>query len=104
MQTTADNPSDGTAPLSDSLDELARSASESGSDAIHRAAGGAHQAVDRIAQGADNALQTLRGGSESWKVVSDESLEHANAYVREKPRMALGMAAAAGFLLSRLLR
>ena len=104
MHTTADDPSVGTAPLSDSLDELARSASESGSGAIHRVAGGAHQAVDRVAQGADSALQTLRGRSEPWTAASEESLEHVYAYVREKPLIALGMAAAAGFLHSRLMR
>jgi len=104
MHTTTNNPSVGTAPLSDALDRVARSASESASGAVDRVADGAHQAVDRIAQGADGALQTLGSRSEAWKAASEESLEHVYAYVREKPLIALGMAAAAGFLLSRLMR
>jgi ElaB/YqjD/DUF883 family membrane-anchored ribosome-binding protein len=76
----------------------------SGSETVNRIAGTAHEAVDRIAQGAHSALQSFRHGSESWKETGDQSLEHVQAYVREKPLLALGAALAAGFLLSRLIR
>jgi ElaB/YqjD/DUF883 family membrane-anchored ribosome-binding protein len=79
-------------------------AQASTSDTINRIAGSAHQAVDRIAQGADSTLQSLRGSSSQWKDVSGQSFENVQAYVREKPLTALGLALAAGFLLSRLVR
>ena len=77
---------------------------DSKSETINRIATSAHQTVDRIAHGADSALQSLRGGSENWKETGDQSLERVQTYVREKPLTAIGMAMAAGFLLSRLIR
>lgn len=74
------------------------------SETVNRFAATAHQAVDRVAQGADSALRSLRSSSEEWKATGDQSLDRLNAYVREKPLMALGVAVAAGFLLSRLMR
>jgi ElaB/YqjD/DUF883 family membrane-anchored ribosome-binding protein len=97
MQTTADSESVATPTLPDTQEE-------SKSETISRIASSAHQAVDRIAQGADSALHSLRGSSESWKDTGDHSLERVQEYVRERPLMALGMAVAAGFLLSRLMR
>jgi ElaB/YqjD/DUF883 family membrane-anchored ribosome-binding protein len=77
---------------------------EARSETINRIATSAHQTVDRMAQGADGALQSLRSGSEAWKETGDQSLERVQAYVRQKPLTALGMAVAAGFVLSRLIR
>jgi ElaB/YqjD/DUF883 family membrane-anchored ribosome-binding protein len=93
MQTTTDNQSVDTPAMLDSQSET-----------ISRIAGSAHQAVDRVAQGANSALQSLRGGSEAWKHTGDPSLERVQGYVREQPLLALGVAAVAGFLLSRLMR
>ena len=76
----------------------------SNSETIHRFATSAHQAVDRIARGADSALQTLRGNSQGWKATGDQSVERVQEYVREQPFVALGVAIAAGFLISRLMR
>lgn len=97
MQTTADSESFVTPTTPDTREG-------SKSETINRIAGSAHQAVDRIAQGADSALQSLRGTSEAWKGTGDHSLERFQEYVRERPLAALGAAAAAGFLLARLLR
>lgn len=83
---------------------MSDSSEGSTSNTINRIASSAHQAVDRIAKGADSTLQSLRGGSEQWREAGDQSLERVQAYVREKPLTALGMAMAAGFVLSRLLR
>jgi len=79
-------------------------AQASTSDAINRIASSAHQTVDRLAKGADTTLQSLRGSSSQWKEVSDQSFANVQAYVREKPLTALGLALAAGFLISRLIR
>jgi ElaB/YqjD/DUF883 family membrane-anchored ribosome-binding protein len=97
MQTTVDNEPGANPTMPDSQEE-------SKSETINRIASSAHQAVDRIAQGADSALQSLHGNSQVWKATGDHSVERVQQYVREKPLMALGMAAAAGFLLSRLMR
>lgn len=97
MQTTVDNEAIANPTIPDSREE-------SKSETITRIASSAHQAVDRVAQGADSALQSLRGNSQAWKETGDQSLERVQEYVREKPLMALGMAVAAGFLLSRLVR
>jgi len=93
MQTTTDNQPADTPTMLDNPAET-----------INRIAGSAHQAVDRVAQGANSALQSLRGSSDAWKHSGDQSLERVQEYIREKPLVALGMAAAAGFLLSRLMR
>jgi ElaB/YqjD/DUF883 family membrane-anchored ribosome-binding protein len=97
MQTTADSESVATPTVPDTREE-------SKSETINRIASSAHHAVDRIAQGADGALHSLRGGSTAWKDTGDQSLERVQEYVRDRPLMALGMAVAAGFLLSRLMR
>lgn len=80
------------------------SQAEPKSETINRIAGSVHEAVDRVAQGAHGALQTLRGSSEGWKETGDRSVDRVQTYIRENPITALGVAAAAGFLLSRLLR
>jgi len=74
------------------------------SDTINRIASSAHQTVDRIAKGADSTLQSLRGSSSQWKEAGGQSFENVQTYVREKPLTALGLALAAGFLISRLIR
>jgi ElaB/YqjD/DUF883 family membrane-anchored ribosome-binding protein len=93
-------------PAENELDvaTMSHGTEDSTSDTINRIAGSAHQTVDRIARSADTTLQSLRGSSSHWRRAGDQSLEHVQAYVREKPLMALGLAVAVGFLLSRLTR
>lgn len=75
---------------------------EAKSETVNRVASSVHHAVDRVAQGADDALQSVRDSA--WKATGDQSLERVQDYVRDNPIMALGVALAAGFLLSRLMR
>jgi ElaB/YqjD/DUF883 family membrane-anchored ribosome-binding protein len=96
MQPTMENESSNLTDTSD--------ASHEKSEAIDRFACTAHRAVDRIAQGADSALRSLRDSSHDWRASGDETLDQLQGYVREKPLTALALAAAAGFLLSRLMR
>jgi ElaB/YqjD/DUF883 family membrane-anchored ribosome-binding protein len=84
------------------METIADTPHEAKSETVNRLAGSAHQAVDRVAQSADHALQSLRDST--WKATGDQSLERVQSYVRDNPLMALGMALAAGFLLSRLIR
>lgn len=68
--------------------------------AVEQIATGAHQAVNRIAGAATQAAQTLdtRGGQ--LRDAQAEFAETCRGYVRDKPITSLGIAVAAGFLLS----
>jgi ElaB/YqjD/DUF883 family membrane-anchored ribosome-binding protein len=71
---------------------------------VDRIASGAHQAVDKIAAAAGQAAETLGVTGEQLKNAQAQAMALARGYVREHPVTALGIAIAAGFLLSRLLR
>jgi len=71
---------------------------------VDRIASGAHQAVDKIASAAGQAAETLGVKGEQLKNAQAQAMEQARIYVRENPLAALGIAVAAGYLLSRLLR
>ncbi len=102
---------DGSRPLARSLDQASTGAheaidkvSEAARPMVDRLASGAHQAVDRIAAAAGQAAETLGVKGEQLKNAQVHALEQARSYVRENPVAALGIAIAAGFVLSRLLR
>ncbi|HEX5125781.1 MAG TPA: hypothetical protein VFW00_03495 [Rhodocyclaceae bacterium] len=71
--------------------------------AVDRMASGAHQAVDRIADVATQAAETLSAKSDQLKDVQAKLLGQTRSYVSAHPIATLGIAVAAGFLLSRLL-
>lgn len=92
---------------------------------VERATGAAHQTIDSVSDAAQPAIENLRSGAhkavdsagdaathaagavgvkgdqlqEKGKIIA----ERAGGYVREHPVASLGMAVAAGYLLSRLL-
>ena len=70
---------------------------------VDRIATGAHQAVDKIASAAGQAAQTLGVKGEQLNNAQMRAMEQCRGYVRENPVMSLGVAVAAGFLLSRLM-
>lgn len=57
----------------------------------------AHEAVDRMAD-------TAHSAAEQMSAQADQLMIRARDYVREKPMTAIGIALAAGFILSRLSR
>lgn len=69
---------------------------------IDRISGTAHQAVDRVASAAQSAAGRVGEVREQFMNAKDEWYDTARDYVREHPMAALGIAVAAGFLLSRL--
>jgi ElaB/YqjD/DUF883 family membrane-anchored ribosome-binding protein len=71
--------------------------------AVDRIASGAHQAVDKIASTAGQAAATLGVTGEQVKNAQIQAMEQCRGYVRDNPLMALGIAIAAGFVLSRVL-
>jgi ElaB/YqjD/DUF883 family membrane-anchored ribosome-binding protein len=64
---------------------------------IERVGDSAHEAIDR-------AAQTASHYAEEWLEMKDNWVEGAREYVREHPVAALGIAAAAGYILSLLMR
>jgi ElaB/YqjD/DUF883 family membrane-anchored ribosome-binding protein len=71
---------------------------------IERASGTAHQAIDRVAETASAYAERFGEKAEEWLEMKDNWVEGAREYVREHPIAALGMAAAAGYILSMLMR
>jgi ElaB/YqjD/DUF883 family membrane-anchored ribosome-binding protein len=64
--------------------------------------GSAHQTVDQAADAASTAADRMSARGEEWIAMRDEWMDATRGYVREHPLAALGMALAAGYLLSRL--
>jgi ElaB/YqjD/DUF883 family membrane-anchored ribosome-binding protein len=72
--------------------------------AVDRLATGAHQAVDKIADAAGTAAESLVVRTEQLKNAHSRMTDECRVYVRANPLAAVGVALAAGFVLSRLFR
>ena len=72
-------------------------------ETINKASKSAHEAVDKIASATNQAAETLGEKGEHLKNAEQQLMENCRGYVRDNPITSLGIAAAAGFLLSRLL-
>jgi ElaB/YqjD/DUF883 family membrane-anchored ribosome-binding protein len=94
---TVDQASTGAHDAIDKVSDAAR-------PVVDRIASGAHRAVDKIASVAGQAAETLGVKGEQLKNAQAQALEQCRGYVRDHPVTSLGIAVAAGFLLSRLLR
>lgn len=89
-----DNASAGAHRTIDKVTEAAR-------PTVDRVATGAHQAVDKLAGAAANAAETFDVKSEQFKQAQTRITENCRNYVRDNPLASVGIAVAAGFLLSR---
>lgn len=69
---------------------------------IDRLRSTAHETVERAASVASTAADRLSARSGEWLSAKDEWMDSTRSYVREHPFAALGVALAAGYLLSRL--
>ena len=76
----------------------------SGSEHVERASSTAHEAVDRVTQAASQYAERFGETAEQWLEMKDNWVEGARDYVREHPIAALGIAAAAGYLLHMITR
>lgn len=72
--------------------------------AIDRAAQYAHQAVDRAADAAAPAAEWVSEKSSQLRVTQKQMVDDACNYVSANPLTSVGIAAALGFLLGRLVR
>jgi ElaB/YqjD/DUF883 family membrane-anchored ribosome-binding protein len=78
--------------------------SENAAATVDKIASSAHQAVDRIASAATSAASQFGVKGDDVLAAKDRMLDSAREYVREKPIAALGIALAAGFIISRIMR
>jgi ElaB/YqjD/DUF883 family membrane-anchored ribosome-binding protein len=77
-------------------------ASDAARPAVDRIASGAHQAVDKIANAATHAADSLGVKGGQLKDAQARLMQDWGGYVGANPVISLGIAVAAGFLLSRL--
>lgn len=70
---------------------------------VDKVAAGAHNLVDKLAGAASKTADTLDVKTGQLKDAQARLAENCRDYVRENPLASLGIAVAAGFLLSRLL-
>lgn len=71
---------------------------------LDRMSQGAHQAVDRATQTAQSLAERVYEKSDELMTAKDEWVEVTRSYVREHPMQAIGIAVAAGYILSLLTR
>jgi ElaB/YqjD/DUF883 family membrane-anchored ribosome-binding protein len=71
---------------------------------IDRMSSTAHETVDRVAQTAAAYAESFGERAEEFMEMKDNWVEGAREYVREHPVAALGIAVAAGYVLSMLMR
>jgi ElaB/YqjD/DUF883 family membrane-anchored ribosome-binding protein len=72
-------------------------------ETIDNVSSAAHEAVDKIASVTNKAAEAIGEKGSQIKNAEQQLMENCRGYVRENPLTSLGIAAAAGFLLSRLL-
>lgn len=72
-------------------------------ETIDKAANTAHEAVDRVASATNQAAEAIGEKGEQLKNAEQQFMEDCRIYVRDNPITSLGIAVAAGFLLSRVL-
>ncbi|MFZ4704322.1 MAG: DUF883 family protein [Candidatus Methylumidiphilus sp.] len=72
-------------------------------ETIDKALNSAHEAVDKISSATSQAAEALGEKGQQLKNAEQRLMENCRGYVRDNPVSSLGIAVAAGFLLSRLL-
>lgn len=75
---------------------------ERASASIDRASSSAHDTVDKLASSAQAAKERLLASGEQWASQGQQYMEQTREMVRANPLAAVGIAIAAGMLLSKL--
>lgn len=86
----------------DSLHQAVDQLSQAAGPAVSRVASGAHQLVDRVAGSGSRVAHQLQETGTRLKNAEQRLVGASSAYVREHPLRSVGIALAAGFLVSRL--
>ena len=72
-------------------------------ETIDKASHSAHEAVDKIANATSNAAEALGEKGEQLKKAEQKLMKNCCGYISDNPITSVGIAVAAGFLLSRVL-
>jgi len=72
-------------------------------ETIDKASKSAHEAFDKIANATSQAAEALGEKGEQLKNVEQQLMKNCRGYISDNPITSVSIAAAAGFLLSRLL-
>lgn len=97
------------ATATETTDQVAQKAHEAiekskpADDVVRRAANAAHEGVDRAAEYAAHTAERLSTKRSQVKDKEEEWVAKVTDYVQQNPMTALGIAAAGGFLISRIL-
>ena len=81
-----------------------RTTTDKAHEAVDKAAAGAHKAVDSTAQASSKAADAVSQKAARLRETEEELVGKARDYISKNPLAAVGIAAGAGFLISRLLR
>ncbi len=71
-------------------------------ETIDKASKSAHEAFDKIANATSQAAETLGEKGEQLKNAEQQLMKNCRCYISDNPITSVSIAAAAGFLLSRL--
>ncbi|WP_150047969.1 DUF883 family protein [Methylomonas rhizoryzae] len=72
-------------------------------ETVDKASNFAHEAVDKIASASNQAADALEEKGQQLKNAEQRLMKNCQVYIRDNPVTSLGIAVAAGFVLSRLL-
>lgn len=72
-------------------------------ETVDKASNFAHETVDKIASASNQAADALEEKGQQLKSAEQRMIKNCQGYIRDNPVTSLGIAVAAGFLLSRLL-
>ena len=72
-------------------------------ETIDKASHSAHEAFDKIASATSQAAEALGEKGEQLKKAEQQLMKNCRGYISDNPITSVGIAVAAGFLLSRLL-
>lgn len=73
-------------------------------ETIGKVSNSAHKAVDKIATMSYQTVEVLGEKGEQLRTAEEELVEDYREYIRDNPIRSVGIAVAAGFVLSRLLK
>jgi ElaB/YqjD/DUF883 family membrane-anchored ribosome-binding protein len=85
--------------MHDKIDKV----SEAARPVVDRVTSSAHDAVETIANKASQAADTLEQKAGEYKEMQAKFMESCTSYVQTHPMAALGIAVAAGFLISKMM-
>jgi ElaB/YqjD/DUF883 family membrane-anchored ribosome-binding protein len=72
-------------------------------ETIDKVSNSAHEAFDKVASATSQAAEALGEKGEQLKNAEQQMMKNCRGYISDNPIMSVGIAAATGFLLSRLL-